>query len=129
MRSPPRASHHPGPQGRPFEHAYHVFCSASRIQDVELAVAAIKALKHDSLLNPTPVVTDCGKGHSTYSSPLSKITQEHWQGCHGDYFFAFVKAIAEFEEEGIVGTYAWGTVAANFKNHLPKVSRGTRNRP
>ena len=104
------------------QHPYHVFCSASRIQDIELAVAAIKALKHDYTLNPTPVVTDCGKRHSTYSSPLSKLTQEQWQGCHGDYFFALVKAIAEYEEEGIEGAYAWGTVAANFKNHLPTVS-------
>lgn len=105
------------------KHPYHVFCSASRIQDVDLAVTAIKALKHDYTLNPTPVVTDCGKRHSTYSSALSKLTQEQWQGCHGDYFFALVKAIAEYEEEGIEGAYAWGTVAANFRNHLPKVSR------
>jgi len=108
------------------QHPWLVFCAASRLGDIKLATNAIKAMKDDKTLSVALQNTGCNQSHWSFTSPLSKMTQEYWQGCHGDYYFAFVKSVAQYEEEGVAGRYAWEAVANKLAGNLPKVGVSTK---
>ena len=80
-------------------------------------------MKYDKSLDTDVLRCGCDWGHWTFTSPIHKISKERFMDCPIDYWFAWIKAVAECEEVGVSRPYNWDCVAANFEKHLLGVSR------
>ncbi|KAK1926178.1 hypothetical protein DB88DRAFT_153004 [Papiliotrema laurentii] len=107
---------------------WEVFCLASHLDEVKLAQRAVGVMHQDRTLHPTVIAAPRDGSHYQYVSPLHKITRAYFDKCSRNYYWAWTKAIAEYEENGVGGRfnqYHWFQVA----ELLPKYLVGGRSGP